>query len=142
MPVSKCRFIKRMAEYVPKSQWANVPDNTRGIYALLRKSVANRRVLFDVVYVGMSAGKKAGMYSRLKVHLNRIAWTHFTVFEVHDNITEQEIREIEGLFRHMYRKDSGANKFNRQLRHKPFEKVAVPKNSLTKWSWPEDIPNC
>jgi hypothetical protein len=136
MSFSTCRFIKRVAEFVPADQWDNVPDNTRGIYALLMSNGSDR---FDVVYVGMSAGKKSGMYSRFRVHRKRkqMDWTHFTIFEVHDNITDQEIRELEGLFRHMYRKDSQANKHNKQLRHRPFEKITVPKKSLGKWSWPE-----
>ncbi len=134
MPLSTCRFIKRVAEFVPASQWDNVPDNTRGIYALLNSDGSDQ---LDVVYVGMSAGKKSGMYSRLRVHRKKMNWTHFTVFEVHDNITDLEIRELEGLFRHMYRKDSIANKYNKQLCHKPFEKIGVSKRSLKKWSWPD-----
>ena len=136
MPLSACIFIKRVAEFVPRSQRDNVPDNTRGIYALLKSNGKNK---YDVVYVGMSAGTRDGMYSRLRQHSKRkrTDWTHFTVFEVHDNITKQEIRELEGLFRHMYRKDSRANKHNRQLSHKPFEKIRVSKKQLAKWSWPK-----
>ena len=89
MPWSYCRFIKQVAEFVEREYWVNVPDNTRGIYALL-DSV--KREQFDVVYVGKSAGKKAGIYARLKAHVKnkRLKWTHFTIFEVHDNITAQE----------------------------------------------------
>jgi phage-related protein len=136
MPRSKCRFIKHVAEFVLKEQWDNVPDNTRGIYALLEQKADGH---YDVVYVGMSSGKKAGIYARLKNHRARkdIDWTHFSVFEVHDNITDQEIRELEGLFRHMYRKDTQANKYNKQLRHQPFEKIAVPGKSLKKPYWGE-----
>ena len=88
----------------------------------------------------MAAGKTSGMYSRFHNHVKskRLRWTHFTVFEVHDNITHDEIAELEGLFRHMYRKDSRANKYNRQLCHKPFHspKVKVSEKRLKKWSWP------
>jgi hypothetical protein len=128
-----------VAEFVPQGQWDNVPDNTRGIYALLEKKADGH---YDVVYVGMSSGKKAGIYARLSNHSKRkdIDWTHFSVFEVHDNITDQEIREFEGLFRHMYRKDSRANKYNKQLRHLPFEKIVVPKKSLEKAYWGEKKP--
>jgi hypothetical protein len=85
---------------------------------------------FDVVYVGMTG---AGMWSRLKSHRKNkhLKWTHFTMFEVHDNITKNEIKEIEGLIRHIYRKDSRANRLNIQLRHKPFLKVQ--QNNLRKW---------
>ena len=136
MPFSTCRFIKRVAEFVPASQRKNVPDNTRGIYALIR---SNGRKHFDVVYVGMSAGKTNGIYARLDRHRKNKEkdWDYFTIFEVHDNITNQEIRELEGLFRHMYRKDSRANKHNKQLRHKSFGKIAVSKKSLGVWNWPK-----
>jgi hypothetical protein len=127
-----------VAEFVEKEYWDNVPDNTRGIYALL-DSVKRER--FDVVYVGKSAGESAGIYSRLHHHVNSkwLKWTHFTIFEVHDNITAQEITELEGLFRHMYRKDSRANKYNTQLCHKPFQNrnVKVSEKRVKKWPWPE-----
>jgi len=136
MPWSQCRFIKQVAEFVEKKYWDNVPNNTRGIYALLKSTNHGK---FDAVYVGMAAGKTSGMYARFQNHVrnNRLSWTHFTVFEVHDNITPSEIAEIEGLFRHMYRKDSRANKFNRQLCHKPFQnrKVKVSEKRTKKWPW-------
>ena len=136
MPASTCRFVKRMAECVPRELWDNVPDNTRGIYALLQLQPTGA---FDVVYIGMSAGKKAGMYSRLKNHLKRKSgWSHFTIYEVHDNITDSEIRELEGLFRHMYRMESRPNKLNKQLRHKPFDKIKVTKKILSIWGWEEN----
>jgi hypothetical protein len=139
MPWSPCRFVKQLAEFVPKKDRINVPDNTRGIYALLRKQGKDR---FDVVYVGKSGrSKTSGIYARLKDHVRSkwFKWTHFTIFEVHDNITDQEITELEGLFRHMYRKDSGANKQNRQLCHKAFKnrKVQVSEKRLRKWNWPQ-----
>ena len=137
MPWSHCRFIKQVAEFVEREYWDNVPGNTRGIYALLKEQGKNR---FDVVYVGKSGrSKTAGIYSRLDNHrkIKRLKWTHFTIFEVHDNLTDQDIRELEGLFRHMYRKDSGANKYNRQLCHKPFQhpKVKVSEKRLKKGAW-------
>ena len=141
MPIAPCRFIKRIAEFVPADRWDNVPDNTRGIYALLQETDDGH---YDVIYVGMSArSEKAGIYSRLSSHQknNRFKgkFTHFTIFEVHDNITADEVREIEGLFRHMYRKDSVANQFNKQLCHKPFQRPdMLVSDARTKlWPWPE-----
>jgi hypothetical protein len=48
---------------------------------------------------------------RLARHKNDIAksWSHFSVFEVNANVSEREIKELEGLFREVYRKDT---KFN------------------------------
>jgi len=127
MPKAVCKFIKRVAEFQLSTESDEIPDNTRGIYVLLRKVARNE---FDVVYVGMTG---AGMWSRIKSHRKnkRLKWTHFTVFEVHDNITDSEIKEIEGLIRHIYRKDSRANRLNIQLRHRPFLKVQ--QNNFQKW---------
>lgn len=131
MPWSVCRFIKRVAEFVPQNRCGLIPDNTRGIYTLLRKSGRDR---YDVVYIGMSAGDRAGMYSRLHAHRwnKRLKWTHFSIFEVHDNITRQEIRELEGLFLCIYRKDTQANKLNMQLTYRPFQRIR--QNDLRKWN--------
>lgn len=130
MPWSTCRFIKRIAEYCPMKDANEIPDNCRGIYALLKKVGRDR---FDVVYIGMSAGDRAGMHSRLKAHRQhkKRKWTHFTILEVHDNITRQEIKELEGLFRIIYRKDTHANPLNRQLSYRPLQKCR--ENDLQKW---------
>jgi hypothetical protein len=128
MPVATCRFIKRVAEFQLPTESDQIPDYTRGIYVLLNKVARDG---FDVVCVGMTG---AGMWSRIKSHRKnkRRTWTHFTLFEVHDNITKSEIQEIEGLIRHIYRKDSRANRLNIQLRHKPFLKVK--QDDLQKWN--------
>lgn len=129
MSWSMCKFIKRIAEFQPQDQIKHIPGNTRGIYALLNKS----KVSFDVVYVGLSAGERAGMQSRMKAHRRskRFKWTHFTVLEAHDNITRQEIKELEGLLRLIYRKDTRSNKLNKQLRYKPFRKIT--KKDILSW---------
>ena len=122
MPSAACKFIKRIVEFQPKTESCRVPPNTRGIYALLKKGDAGQ---FDVVYVGLSAGVRAGMCSRLKAHKGKkgVEWTHFSSFEVHDNITRREIQELEGLFRHIYARDSQANRLNKQVHHRPFRKI-------------------
>ena len=77
----------------------------------------------DVVYVGMAGGEvKSGIGGRLRSHKRKKgkAWTHFSAFEVWDNIREDEVRELEGIFRHIYRKDSRAGKLNKQ---KAFNKL-------------------
>ena len=62
----------------------------------------------DVVYIGMS---RTGIRGRLRDHVVRKSglWTHFSVYAVWPNITDEEIRELEGLFRAIYRKDTRAN---------------------------------
>lgn len=123
MPASELRLVRRCAERVPKSDIALVPKNTRGLYALLVK----RGDEYNVIYVGMAGGSKAGIHGRLRADEKRKAeWTHFSVFEVWDNVSEAEVQELEGLFRHIYRRDAQANKLNRQRRFKKLEIVRKP----------------
>jgi len=91
---------------------------------------------YDVVYIGMAGGEKAGMRGRLKRHKNSKGreWTHFSVFEVWDNIREEEVRELEGLFRHIYRKDTKANRLNKQ---KSFKKLSHIRRATQRESWME-----
>ncbi len=136
MSISRLRFIKRCAEFLPRTEIKNIPANTRGFYTLLNY-VGNET--YDVVYVGMSGGKKAGIHSRISGHARskrknpkgKILWTHFSVFEVWDNIYETEIREIEGILRHIYRKDTYANILNKQVRFKSL--IKIRENKLRKW---------
>ncbi len=123
MAVSELRLIKRCAEFLPKSELSRIPGYTRGIYALLKKQPDGR---FDVVYIGMAAGiKTASIRGRLRVHRRKKdkLWTHFSAFEVWDNIREEEIQELEGIFRHIYRKDTRANKLNTQRSFKKLTQV-------------------
>jgi len=133
MPVSELRFVKRCAEFRSRDEIKKIPDGTRGIYALLWKRPKLNK--FDVVYIGMA---DAGVKSRLRAHVRSTRkgtlWTHFSIFEVWENITRAEVAELEGLFRHIYRKDTRANRVNRQ---KSFKKLKnVRSNDFQKWSGP------
>jgi hypothetical protein len=133
MSISELKFIKRCAEFQPKTEIRYVPGRTRGIYVLLHERPKLRK--FDVVYIGMARGLKSGIAGRLRSHARSVRkaelWTHFSVFEVWDNISEDEVAELEGLFRHIYRKDPRANRVNRQ---RSFKKLAkVRENKLRKW---------
>jgi hypothetical protein len=59
-------------------------------------------------------GVRSGVRVRLRAHARQKAgeWTHFSVFAVHENISTAEIKELEGLFRHVYRFDTHANRLN------------------------------
>ena len=50
-------------------------------------------------------------------------WTHFSVFEVWDNITQAEVVEPEGLFREIYRQDARANRLNKQRSFKTLVRI-------------------
>jgi hypothetical protein len=128
MPVSELKLIKHCVEYLPQSDILRIPRNTRGIYVLFEKHSGDK---FNVVYVGMAGGEKAGIQGRIRSHQRRKGnlWTHFSAFEVWDNIREEEVRELEGLFRHIYRKDKRANRLNRQRGFKKLVKI----RRATKW---------
>jgi len=133
MPVSELRLIKRCVEFRPKKDIKNIPAWTRGIYVLFK--YRPRLDKYDVVYIGMAAGMKtASIRGRLRVHRNKKGslWTHFSAFEVWDNIREDEIQELEGLFRHIYRKDTKANKLNRQ---RGFGKLSKVRRKTEKEGW-------
>jgi hypothetical protein len=132
MAVSELRLIKHCVEFVNQKDVSKVPRRTRGIYVLFRK--LPRLKNFDVVYIGMAGGEKAGIRGRLSSHHRRKGdlWTHFSVFEVWDNIREEEVRELEGILRHIYRKDSHANKLGIQ---KSFKKLTKIRHETKKGKW-------
>lgn len=118
MPHSTLRLIKNVLEFQSKDTISKVPVHLRGIYALYQH--VPKTGAYDLVYIGMARGKKSGIKGRLKQHdkRKRDLWTHFSVFEVWDNIREDEIEELEGLFRHLFRFDAKANRLNKQKGYK------------------------
>lgn len=129
MTESPLRLIKRCAEYQPMAQISSMPGKKRGIYVLYKKRRAQDK--YSVVYIGLATNS---MRKRLNAHRRRKAdlWTHFSVFEVWDNIRDEEIVELEGLFRHFYKKDPEANRLNKQ---RGFKKIrTVRNNKLSSWS--------
>jgi hypothetical protein len=134
MPVSELRYIRRFAEFQPRTEIKNIPAGTRGIYALLELRPKLNK--YDVIYIGMARGLGVGVKGRLRSHARSKRkgklWTHFSVFEVWDNISETEVAELEGLFRHIYRKDTRANRVNRQRSFKKLRRVR--ENQLRRWT--------
>jgi len=133
MPVSEMKWIKRCAELKTKKEVEDIPNYTRGIYALLR--YRPKLKTYDVVYIGMSGiGRTSGIKSRIRSHLNtkRNLWTHFSIFEVWDNIQNEEVKELEGLFRHIYRRDTRANRFNVQGSFAKLKRVRI--NNFNDWN--------
>jgi hypothetical protein len=130
MPVSETYLFKNCVEYVPIARIRKeIPSNTRGVYVLYNSPDG---VEMNVVYIGMSRGEKFGVGSRLGSHARtKIGhWTHFSVYEVWDNITKSQVEELEGLFRHVYARDKNANKLNVQKRSKI---IASIKRKSDKW---------
>ena len=123
MPISPLRLIKNSVEYASWKDIGAVPRYTRGIYVLYK--YRPHYDAYNVVYVGMAGGESAGVRGRLRRHLQSKGdeWSHFSVFQVWDNIREEEVKEMEGLFRHLYRYDHKANKLNAQRGFKKLNQV-------------------
>jgi hypothetical protein len=125
VPQSALRLIRRRRDYLSVEDIPRLPAGMRGIYVLYCRvaPARGRRERFDVVYVGMAT--RGGIRGRLRSHgrSKRDLWTHCSVFEVWDNIRDDEIAELEGLFRHLYRHDSAASALNKQRSFKPMKRV-------------------
>jgi hypothetical protein len=125
MPSHPCFLIKRVAERVPRNpkQIYEIPDYTRGIYTLLNKRGGSK---YDVVYIGRATGEQVCFHSRISDHdKKKKGWTHFSLFEVHDNITKEVIGELEKLILHIYSQDSGTNMQNLQRRSSRFRVTSL-----------------
>jgi hypothetical protein len=114
------RLIKSALEYRKISEIKKVPNGVRGIYCLYKK----RGKSYALVYVGMS-GVNGRVAARLRKHAKSVNkdWSHFSYYEVWDNITDVEIAELEGLFLQLSRFDKNTNLSNAQNTHKPLLKL-------------------
>jgi len=140
MPQSPLRLVMRSGEFIPKEKLKDLPRGLRGIYVLYNSEPNPRnpkRPKYNVLYVGMaSVGRRGGIRGRLFSHSRSkrkgSEWSHFSVFEVWDNIRDEEVVELEGLFRHIYRRDATANRLNIQRSYRPLRNVRVI--ALKQWS--------
>jgi hypothetical protein len=128
MPQSALRVVKGTAEFIAKDRHKELPEGLRGFYVLYKERESRGRPTYDVLYVGMAAaGRRAGLRGRLRSHARSKRkgelWTHFSAFEVWDNIRDEEVAELEGLFRHIYRRDPAANRLNIQRGFKKMKKL-------------------
>lgn len=114
MAQSPLRLIQHCVEYLPQERLFELLPALRGMYVLYqrRRGRKGAPVRYEVVYVGMAA--QGSIRARLKLHRRRKGglWSHFSAFVVWDNIRDDEIRELEGLFRHIYKRDERANSLN------------------------------
>jgi hypothetical protein len=126
------RFIRRSAEFLERDKIYELPRRLRGIYVLYKKQKSKtKRPVYDLRYIGMST---SGMGGRLRSHKSSKRktdeWTHFSIFEVWDNVTNQEVSELEGLARHLYRFDQTASTLNIQRSSKRLRRVRDNKVGL------------
>ena len=96
--------IKRCSEHIPFNEINSFPRGIRGIYVLYKKRPKLKT--YNVFYIEMAKGKN-GVWSRLRRHCSSKSklCTHCSIFEVWNNIHDEKIEEMEGLFRYIY-KDS------------------------------------
>jgi len=119
---SLLRIVKRWKKYLRKNKegLSAIPPMTRGFYVLYKQKPGGH---YEVRYIGISGlGNKTALGGRIKTHVKRKkGWTHFSFFEVHDNISGEEIRELEGLLLAIFSHDprielsnvqTGSGKFN------------------------------
>jgi hypothetical protein len=132
MRQSELRLVRRCAEFRPQVEINKLPPGMRGLYVLYKYRPHIDR--YDVVYVGMA--RQGSIRGRLKAHRRKKVglWTHFSIFQVWDNIRDEEVSELEGLFRHIYRKDTRANRLNVQRSFKKVKKIC--ENDLQLWKEP------
>jgi hypothetical protein len=119
------RLIQRYVEYVPIADVLRVPRGLRGIYVLYRQKKARGnqpKDYYNVVYIGMA--RQGGVHRRLRRHRRKknAKWTHFSIFAVWPNVSDIEIAELEGLFRHLFRYDAIASSLNKQRGYKALRK--------------------
>ncbi len=111
---SLLRLIRRWKRYQPREERHKVETQTRGVYVLYLQVGQD----FLVRYIGVAGlGKDGGggVRSRLRTHHRRIKkWSHFSYFEVHENVTREEIREIEALLLGIFRHDPRIKLTNKQ----------------------------
>jgi hypothetical protein len=122
------RLIESCAEFLPQEDVVKVPHGSRGIYVLLwHPSKAKKKENYRVVYIGMS---RRGIKGRLEKHKRSASksdlWNYFSVYLVWPSITDEEIVELEGLFRAIYRRDPKANRIAVQ---KSFRKLRGVRNN-------------
>jgi hypothetical protein len=135
------RLIKRCKLYERRGEFKSILHVTRGLYVLYRertapiadkksrkKSRKKRRKIFEVVYIGVAGVAKeptSGIGGRLKGHdKNKPGWTHYSLFEAHDNVGRDDILELEGLLLRIFRHDPRIQLANKQLGGKFFKRLS------------------
>jgi hypothetical protein len=104
------KIIKRWKRYMPRGDWKPIPAKTRGFYVLYKYNYPKDS--YEVVYIGVAGlGQKLkqGIAGRLRSHdrdMARSRWNHYSFMEVHDNVTREDLRELESLLLSIFRHDS------------------------------------
>lgn len=111
------RLIEKKYELLDKQKINRLPEGLRGIYVLYKEQVNpdKKKPCRNVIYIGMSA---SGIKGRLLTHSRSLKikdeWDICSVFTVWPNVRIEEIRELEGILRHIYRFDTQSQVMNNQ----------------------------
>lgn len=124
------RFIQCCVEYCDKTKSGRIGAKRRGIYVLYKCNSKSEQC--EVRYIGMT---DFSIRNRLAKHKRKKKdWTHFSAYAVWPNVSKDEIRELEGLFRHIFRKDRRTIVLNLQRRYKDLKTT----KDLMRWKkWTE-----
>lgn len=123
------RLVKGWERYEKKENRKLIPRHTRGLYVLYQQKPKKEdgKDRFDVVYIGVAGvrhDKNGGIQGRLNTHARLITnWTHFSAFEVHDNVSREEILELESLLLTIFRRDPRIRVLNKQKGSKQFSRA-------------------
>jgi hypothetical protein len=131
------RLIKRCRLHLERDD-CKIPPITRGVYVLYRAGTSHGKKRFEVFYIGVggvSKNARSGVGARIKHHAKtKDDWTHYSFFEVHDNISREEILELEGLFLRIFRHDPRVKLANVQLGSKILKRLSKDD------AWPKTKP--
>jgi len=121
---SLLRIIKRWRRYEPRGKWTYLLPVTRGVYILYKKGSIRpnekQKKDYQTIYIGVagvSKDPKRGIGGRLREHdktWKKGTWTHYSFFEVHDNVSRDEILELESFLLAIFRYDSRIKLENKQ----------------------------
>jgi hypothetical protein len=133
------RLVKRCRLYEHRGDRDPIPHVTRGLYVLYKKT--SKKEKYEVVYIGVGGvakdAAKSGVSARVKEHEKTMKeWTHYSFFEVHDNIGREEILELEGLLLRIFRHDPRIELDNVQLGSNKLKALSK------KAAWECECPQC
>jgi hypothetical protein len=120
-----------------------IPHVTRGLYVLYKEGHRKRgKKNFEVTYIGVGGVKgklaKSGVHGRIRTHDKRAKekkikdWTHYSYFEVHDNISREEIRQLESLLLTIFKHDERIRLDNIQHGGSALRKLSKLQSKLQK----------
>lgn len=135
--IKNCHLYQERATCKAK---AHIPHVTRGLYVLYKAEP--HKNTFEVTYIGVggvqSEVAKSGVRGRIRTHDKRAEekkikdWTHYSYFEVHDNISSEEIRQLESLLLTIFRHDKRIDLDNIQHGGREFRKLSKLRSKLQK----------